>query len=262
MPHAIKLQEKYGAQGLHVLLVEVQGHKRDEIVPFMAQAWSGQVPMGVLGDSSPFNLPGDGIPKTGLIGVDGTLVWSGNGGNGVEKILEEQLGKLHQIRAFDPALKGLTKDLNARNLGKAAMAARALAEKGASAKAKEDAQALADHLAKTFEIRLASAKRLSGQGRVVKAKTAFQLLGKQVAGEKDWAATVAAELKALDDPARKDDLAADKMVIEAESMGTERKGRDGAALKLGEMLKKYPSARVGKYADELKKAYESKSAMR
>jgi hypothetical protein len=262
VPHAIKLQEKLSDQGLHVLLVEVQGHKKDEIVPFMAQAWSGKVPMGVLGDNSPFNLPGDSIPKTGLIGVDGTLVWTGNGGAGCEKILDEQLQKLHQIRAFDPALKGITKDLNARNFGKAVTSARAIVEKPPTPKAKEDAQALVDHLTKTVDARFAAAKRLSDRGRIANAKAQLQKLAKQTAGDKDWSAKVAEALKGYDDASLKDDLAADKMVIEAESMGTERKGRDGAALKLGEMLKKYPNAKVAKYAQELKGAFESKSALR
>jgi hypothetical protein len=261
VPHAIKLQEKFKDQGLHVLLVEVQGHKRDEIVPFMAQAWAGRVPLGVLGAGSPFSLPGDGIPKTGLVGVDGTLVWMGNGGSGVEKVLEEQLQKLHQVKPLDPALKGVVKDLNARNFGKALTTARGVAEKG-NAKAKESAEALVAHLERTVETRLAAARRLAGAGRLYKAKIALQVLAKQVNGNKELVEKVNAEIKPLDDPSNKDEMAADKAVADAESLGTERSGREGAAGKLGEMLKKYPNVKVAKVAAELKEAYESKKALR
>lgn len=261
MPHAIKLQEKLKDQGLHVLLVEVQGHKREEIVPFMAQAWGGRVPLGVLGAGSPFNLPGDGIPKTGLVGVDGTLVWMGNGGSGVEKVLDEQFQKLHQVKPLDPALKGLVKDLNARNFGKALTTARGVVEKG-SPKAKESAEALIAHLTKTIERRAASAKRLNDAGRLYKSKGALTLLAKQVNGDKDWSEKIDAQLKALDDPANKDAITADKLVADAEALGTERSGRPSAATMLGEMLKKYPDVKVARLAAELKTAYESKNALR
>ena len=229
---------------------------------FMSQYWNARVPMGVLGDNSPFNLPGDGIPKTGIIGVDGTLVWMGNGGDGSEKIIDAELQKLHQIRAFDAALKPLTKDLNARNFGKAVTAARAIAEKGATPKAKEDAQALVDHLNKTVMARLAAAKRVADKGRPTKAKTQLQQLAKQVAGDKDWSAKVAEALKGLEDASLKDELAADKLVMEAEGLGINRKERDGAIAKLTDLQKKYPNAKVGKYATELKTALETKGVNR
>lgn len=261
MPHAIKLQEKYADLGLHVLLVEVQNHGRDEIVPFMAQAWVGKVPMGILGSSAPFNLPGNSIPKTGLVGVDGTLVWSGNGSDGVEKVLDEQLQRLHQIKPLEGPLKALSKDLNARNFGKAVTAARTQAEKGATDKVKSDAQELINHLTKTVDTRLAMAKRMTNAGRPYKAKLLLQQLAKQVNGDKDWSATVAAQIKDIEGSS-KDDLAADKVVTEAEDMMKEKAGRAGAANKLADMLKKSPSVKVAKYAEELKKAAESKSALR
>lgn len=261
MPHAIKLQEKFKDQGLHVLLVEVQGHNREQIMPFMAQAWSGRVPLGVLGAGSPFNLPGDGIPKTGLVGVDGTLVWMGNGGAGCEKVLEEQLQKLHQVKPLDSALKGVVKDLNARAFGKALTTARSVAEKG-NDKAKESAASLVAHLEKTIAVRLAAAGRLTAAGRVAKAKAALQALAKQVAGDKTSAEKVDEALKALSSPSNKDEAAADALVCEAETLGTERSGRQAAIAKLTTVVQKYPNAKVAKAAEELKSAYETKLDLR
>ncbi|MFN0206567.1 MAG: hypothetical protein ACKVS6_09685 [Planctomycetota bacterium] len=261
MPHAIKLRAKYADQGLHVLLVESQGHKRDEVVPFMSQYWSGIVPMGVLGTNSPFSLPGNTLPKAGLVGVDGTLVWSGDGSNGCEKILEEQLSKMHQVVPLEGPLKPLAKDLNARNLGKAAVAARVIVEKGANDKAKTDAGTLVAHLTKTVDNRVGMAKRLLAAGRPLKAKLALQKLAKEVKDDKAWAERIAAEIKEIDGGS-KDDLAADKKVMEAEEMAAERKGRDGAITKLAEVIKKNSSSKIVTYAEELKKALESKSAAR
>lgn len=262
MPHAIKLREKYADQGLHVLLVESQAHKRDEVVPFMAQYWSGKVPMGVLGTNSPFSLPGNTLPKAGLVGVDGKLVWMGDGSNGCEKILEEQLSKLHQVVPLEGPLKSIAKDLNARNLGKAVASARGIIEKAPNDKAKSDAEALVAHLTKTVDARSGMAKRLLTSGRPLKAKLAFQKLAKEVKDDKDWAARIAAEIKEIDGASYKDDLAADKKVIEAEEMATEKKGRDGAITKLAEVVKKNSSAKIATYAEELKKALEDKKAVR
>lgn len=261
VPHAIKMQEKYADQGLHVLLVEVQNHSREEIVPFMAQYWSGRVPMGVLGTNAPFQLPGDTIPKAGLIGVDGTLIWTGSGGEGCEKVLEEQLSKLHQIKDLSGPLKPLAKDLNARNFGKVVASARAISAKPGNDKAKAEADALVEHITKTVENRFAMAKRLADAGRAQKSVNLLKQISKQVAGDKDWTDRAAGQIKDIETNA-KDDLAIDKIVIEAEDMMREKSGRAAAAGKLADMLKKNGSAKVYKYAEELKRAAEAKNVLK
>lgn len=258
VPHAIKMLEKYGDQGLHVLLVESQNHSREEIVPFMAQYWTGRVPMGVLGTNAPFQLPGNTLPKAALIGVDGTIVWTGSGGEGCEKVLEEQLAKLHQLKPLEGPLKGLTKDLNARNFGKVMTAARNAVAKPANDKVKESAETLVNHLTKTVESRMAIAKRLAEAGRPQKALNLMKTVSKQVAGDKEWSDSCAAMVKELE-AASKDDLAADKIVTEAEDLGRDKAGRAAAAAKLADVSKKFGSAKVVKYAEELKLAYETKN---
>lgn len=253
--------DKYESQGLHVLLVELQDHKRDEIVPFMAQAWTGKVPMGVLGAGSPFRLAGNGLPQTALVGVDGSIVWTLDGGGSCEKNIEEQLAKMHQVKPLDGALKGVTKDLNSRNFGKVVTAARGIAEKGPNDKAKESAASLVEQLTKTVDARFAMSKRMVDAGRPQKALNLLKQLSKQVAGDKDWTDKVAAQVKEIESGS-KDDLAADKVVTESEELMKDKGGRVTAATKLADVLKKYPSVKVAKLAEDLKKAAESKGALR
>lgn len=261
MPHAIKTLDKYNGQGLHILLVESQGHTRDEIVPFMTHIWNGKVPMGVLGTSSPFNAPGNGLPATALVGVDGSIVWIGNGGAGCEKVLDEQLGKLHQVKPLEGPLKSLAKDLNARNFGKAIGVARAAAEKPANDKVKDSATGMVEHLTKVVDARFAMAKRLTEAGRAKKAQDLLKQLSKQVAGDKDWTARAAEALKSLEAD-HKDEIALDKIVCDAEDLLKDKGTRPDAAKKLGDVVKKASGSKLGKYAEELKKAAENKPSLR
>lgn len=261
MPHAIKTLEKYESLGLHVLLVESQAHKRDETVAFMSQYWNGRVPMGVLGTGSPFSTGGSGLPQTALVSVDGTLIWTLDGGGSAEKLIEEQLQKLHQLKPLEGPLKALSKDLNARNFGKAVTAARAAVAKPANDKVKESAETLVEHLTKTVATRIASAKRLQDAGRPQKALLLLKQLSKQVAGDKEWTDEVAAKIKEIESGA-KDELAADKIVMEAEDLVREKAGRAAASAKLGDLLKKNPSLKIAKYATELKQAVDTKGVGR
>lgn len=262
MPHAIKLGQKYGDRGLHVVLVEIAA-PREKVVPFSVQAFPGSTALGLLGPNAPFTLPGDTIPKTALVGVDGKIVWSLDGGGSVEKVIEAELAKLHQVRPLEGPLKPLAKDLAARAFGKAVTSAREIAAKAAEgSKAKSDAEALADHVAKSVSSRFARAARLVAAGRLAKAKKDLALLAKHVAGDAGWTARAAEELKRLDAPDVAQELAADALVMAGEDLLKDRKSRAAAAAKFAEVAKKHPGAKVAKLAAELKAAAEAKDALR
>lgn len=263
MPHAKKLHDQFGAQGLHVLLVESQAHKREETLAFTLQAFPGHGAQGVLGADSPFSVEGAGLPKTALVGVDGKVAWISDKGGSLEKILEDQLSRLHQVNGeLDKSLKSVTKDLNTRALGKAVTTARAAAAKAADgSKAKADAEALVAHLEKSVERRMAMAERLLKAGRAAKARAALVNLQKQVAGDKDWTQKVTDEIGSIDQD-HKDDLAADKLVMAAEDLMRDKKGRQAGVDKLAEVTKKFSGAKVAKLAEQLSKAAQDKSVMR
>ncbi len=264
MPHANKLFEKYGDKGLHVLLVESQAHPREIVVPFMLQSFPGHGAVGVLGQDAPFQVPGNGLPKTALVGVDGTLVWvNDTGGGSLDKAIEAELEKLHQPVKLGRALQGVAKQLKTRAFGKAAAAARKVLEKaGEESDERSEADAVLAHLDRTVAARLAAAARVAAQGRPLKARSMLESLAKQVAGDGDWTARVAKEIAALGSAELEQDRAADKLVLEAEDLLSSRRGRDAGADKLGDVLKKYPDVKVAAYAKEMQAAALDKNALR
>jgi len=264
VPGAIKLAKDYGDRGLHVLLVEVQNHKREEVVPFLLQAFPGAPAVqGVLATNAPFQLPGEALPKAALVGVDGTIVWTLDESGSVEKQIQQELARLHQPKKLDSALKPLAKDLSARNFGKAASAARAIAAKSADgSSAKASAAELVQQLEKTVAAKMAQADRLVRVGRVAKAKALLTTLGTQVAGDKELADRVAGAMSAVGSDDRGNDLEADRLLVAAEDLLRDRKGRDAAVQKLAELQAKHPDAKVVALAAELQKGLAAKDVLR
>ncbi|MCA8923340.1 MAG: redoxin family protein, partial [Planctomycetes bacterium] len=95
IPHVEKLQQTYGARGLHIFAFEAQNHSADEIRAKIAERGGKTYPVSAGGGNG---YQGDGsIPVAWLIGVDGTVIWQGNPAAETAKLdrmIEEEVAKV------------------------------------------------------------------------------------------------------------------------------------------------------------------------
>lgn len=122
MPEVQSLWNKYEGKGLHVFMLERQGHSEEQIRQVYTSR--GLTFPQVLEGSFPFNGVGT-IPYAYVIGVNGDVIWEGN--KGYPGIVDEEIKKVKYL--------GLGKPEVAKEVEKAAIAFSA----GEYAKAREEA---------------------------------------------------------------------------------------------------------------------------
>lgn len=93
LPSVQKLWEDKKDKGLHVFLVYVQGHSREEVEKFLGdRGITVPVPHGESDFSNYRNTGWSGIPFAYVIGPDSKVVWEGR--SGYEGVIDKELARI------------------------------------------------------------------------------------------------------------------------------------------------------------------------
>lgn len=252
MPSAIRHDAELSKKGLVTILVEVQGANESLLEHFLWKNFPDNRCFSSTGVQVPLP-PSDGIPHAGLIGVDGSLLWSGNplgDSKQVADLIESELVKVK---------KGWGDTAEARKVRAS------LYGKGDIASAAALVAALPEGEERTMlqaevDARYASAKQaittLQEQGRWLDAQAATKELAKKVASKPEWAAEVTEIAATFDSDAGKAELAADKKLEKVVKMLRDKK-LDAAPKALQAVLKNASETKVGARAQRTLKALET-----
>ncbi len=131
------------------------------------------------------SYPGRGIPRSFLVGADGTVVWEGHPLNLTSAIVEEQLQKvwLFKLRDVVPALAEAKKAYEALAFGKAHKSAKAaLDKKEVSEEVAADARYIVEEVEKTANDTLALVDKLVAQHQYAMAVAKLEEMAKRFEG--------------------------------------------------------------------------------
>jgi hypothetical protein len=248
-----ELHDKYKDKGLVVLAPHCQSAERDVLEMFLLKR-SVTYAVALKADTSDY--PGNGIPRAGLVDVDGKIVWQGNpNGGGLEKMIEDELKKvdLYGMNVLAKAEKAIAKKLHpqAPKLGAAwTDLQKAKAKEGAAPEVGATIERLTAHA----EGLLAHAKKLAEQGDYLGAEEQAGQIEKLYKGCEwaDKAAEFKKELKAKDD--YKDVAKAGQIWLQVKA----KAGKAKEAVPLAKALAaKFADTYYGKQADKVVRLLES-----
>lgn len=197
MPRAIELDREYGPKGLVVILVEVQGTPAEELPAFLLRNFGDTRTRVAPGGAVPIAASGNGIPRSALIGVDGTLLiegYTGAIGQKIDRLIAAEVAKVQRGWGNDPEIR------RARALlyGKGALveASRLAAALLARDPQHQEAGAVAAEVRREYAARRRAVQALCDGGHYLRAKTDLEALTRGVEGDAEWQAEVA-ELAAV-----------------------------------------------------------------
>lgn len=252
MPSAIKHDHEMSAKGLVTILVESQGSDQENLEAFLWKTFPDSSCFTCVGTFVP--LPeSSGLPHGGLIGVDGTLLWSGNpvavSSRVIEDLLDQELTKVK---------KGWGDTAEARKVRAA------LYGKGDFATALTTIVGMAEGderkmLQEEVDRRYQSLKNAIGvlkeEGRWLDAQKSAKDLLKGVANTQ-WAAEITTMVAEFDADAGKAEIALDRKLEKIMKQLRDKKG-DAAQKGLLALLKG-ASGKVGERMTWLKKILDVK----
>ncbi len=189
MPHAIKMQDKYGKDGFVALLLESQGLDASDIPGFMWKRFpTNKTWLSTSGDA-PFQMTGGGLPHAALVGVDGTLLWEGNP-NGAPKKIEEMVEAELKKSKSGWGKGAIAKKARGLLYGKNAFVDAAKVVADALANAKDDEKEDLEAVAREIELRREAFKKapkvLSEDARYLEGVKAAENYAKWVKGNPEW----------------------------------------------------------------------------
>ena len=253
MPSAIKHDHELSKSGLVSILVEVQGANENELAAFLWKTFPGNDCFACTSTFVP-NPEAPGIPNACVIGVDGTLLWSGNPLSDTKKIDELIAAELVKVKKGWGASAGARK-VSASLYGKRDLAA-ALAAVEELPEGDERTQ-----LQKEVDARFASAKKsienLKSQGYFLKAEEQSKELARSVGQRAPWVTEVQPMVAEFDGEALKAEVALDKKLDKIQDQLRGKKG-DGAPKALAALLKNEGSSKVLDRARALLLALQTK----
>jgi len=255
VPNAIRHDHEFADQGLVTILVECQGADAKTLEAFLWKHWPDNqcfacVNVGVPLPHSP------GIPFSGVIGVDGTLLWAGSPvveSKKMDDLIAAELDKVKKGWGTTPAQKKVRAALFGKdNLASAAALVAALPE------GEERAMLQAE-----VDARYATKKRavttLQEQGNWLGAHGAAKNLLKSVGTQASWVAEVQPLVAQFDADEHKAEMAAAKKLDKIVQTLRNKKG-DGAPKALEALVKDAGSTKAGARAQQLLDALRNKPA--
>lgn len=188
MPHAIKMQEKFGKDGFIALLLESQGLDATDIPGFMWKRFPTNKTWLSTSADQPFPSGSNGLPHAALIGVDGTMLWTGNP-NGAPKKLEDMV-EAELKKAKTGWGKGAAKKARGLLYGKNAFVDAAKVVADAMPTVKDDEKEDLEAVGREIEIRREAFKKapkvLMEDARFIEGVKAAENYAKWVKGNTEW----------------------------------------------------------------------------
>jgi hypothetical protein len=252
VPSAIRKDEKLAAKGLVSILVEAQGADDAKLEHFLWKTFPDNACFASVGVHVPIP-PSDGIPHGAVIGVDGTLLWSGNpldASKKIDELIDAELDKVKKGWGSSSEAKKVRAALYGKgDLDGAAAIVAAMAEG-------EERTALQTEVEKRYAVLKKAIPALQQQGRWQAALDAAKELLKAVASKPEWAEEVGKLVAEFDTDAAKAELAADKKMAAVEKQLRGKK-IDAAIKGLQALVKASGQTKVGERAGRMLKALET-----
>ena len=265
MPHAIKQDHELSKLGLVTILIEMQGHKMEEVEPFIMGKWAdSDVPFAVS-EQPPIKSTSKGIPACALIGVDGTVLAEGSYGSisgKVGKLIEAELAK---VRRGWGSTKSIAK-ARAVLHGKGDLAkARELIEELAQDAGQDEALAaeveeLREELAIKVDNGIRSIEHFLEDGRWIEAQQRADALAKSVKGIEEWESRLTTAAAPLEDDQAKTEMKLAKQLAKIMHAIRAKGPKGGEERYLRKLAEGNEQTRVGQRALRLAEIIEKANA--
>ena len=235
------------------ILVEVQGADETTLEAF---SWKN-FPDNDCFSCTSTHVPipeAKGIPNGALIGVDGTLLWSGNplaDPQKIEELIQAELTKVKKGWGTTPEAKKVRAALYDRGDLFAANAIVTAMPDG------DQKSALQTEITSRYGVRKAAIDNLKNAGRWIDAQAAAKTLLKNVGTHAEWVAEVTPIATEFDGDPAKAEIAFEKKLEKIEKTLRDRKG-DNAPKQLQALLKGTADGKVAARAQKTLKALEAK----
>ncbi len=255
MPQAIKHDLEMRDRGLVVILPECQGADLETLPAFLWKMFPTMEARVSIERGTPVTR-GNGLPASALIGVDGTLLWSGHPSSGakqIDELTEVELKKMSTGWGATPEAKKARQQLyGKRNLAEAKKQIDALADDN------NEKVGLQQELATAFTWRKKAVQHLRDEGRLAEAKTMATALKKTASGVADWDAEVATLVAAFDGPEGQSELTQAKKVDGLLARVRDKKMKIADAIKpMRAIAKAAAGTKAGERAEKLAAAFEA-----
>jgi hypothetical protein len=254
VPSAIKHDHEFSSKGLVTILVERQGAEQDNLESFLWKTFPDSECFSCVGGSVFVPIPeSKGIPHSGVIGVDGTLLWAGNplsAPKQIEDLLEAELVKVKKGWGATPDARKVRAALYGKGDFTGAQAAITALPEG------EERTALQAELDKRYGVLKQAVTNLRDQGQWLAAQEAALELQKGVAGGKQ-VSEVAALVAEFDTDAAKAEIAMDKKLDKIVKQLRDKK-TDNAKKALQSLVKGAGATKVGERAKHLQMVLDTK----
>ena len=260
MPHAKKMIEEKGKDGLVAIMIECGGKTPAADVPaFLAQRFPGAGFWSTL--EQPFRGADQGNtnPFAFLIGADGTMLWQGNPNGAVKKVeelIDAELKKIKTGWGASPEIKKARMQMHFKGaLGEAGVTLT-----GAEANLKETAKE--DHAAAKAELETIYAALKKGvenatlENRYADADRQAKALAKAVKGQSDWETEVKAIVESMSAPDVAKEVKLSLAIEKAYHSNGDKAPTADVAKKLRDIAKKNADAKSSAYAERLAKYAE------
>jgi len=207
--HLVEFHEKYGPQGFAILAIS--NEPKSTLEKFV-ESRKVTYRVGVDDGGDVWGTyTGSGVPRSWLIGPDGSILWKGHPGSLQESMLVEQLKNVQDTKLRDvvPALASAKGDVEKKKLGDAwGKAQKVLANEKAPEADKADAQYIADMITKRAEAALAAVEQKVSAHQFPQAIQKLKEIAAQFKGT-EWEKTANDRKKAIEaDPDAKKEIAA------------------------------------------------------
>ncbi len=212
MPHAIKLQQKYGAQGLKVILVHCQEY--GDLPAFMMRKFPANEAM-VTADNPVLigTTQGFGLPRAALVGVDGRVLCDGlraKVGARIDKLIPKELARMRKGWGAHPQLERARALLYGK--GNLAGARKIVETFEASPENQADHSSLKEELLVRYDRLLKAVEYRIAEGAWSRAKAAGRSLAKGVRGVETWEKGVADVTEKLRQPSVSAEMVRDRRI--------------------------------------------------
>lgn len=254
VPNAIRHDHEFADKGLVTILVECQGADAKKLEAFLWQHWPDNqcfacVNVGVPLPHSP------GIPFSGVIGVDGTLLWAGSPvveSKKMDDLIAAELDKVKKGWGATPVQKKVRAALFGKdNLAGAAALVAALPEG-------EERTLLQAEVDARYAVKKRAIATLQEQGDWLGAQNAAKHLLKSIGSQASWVAEVQPLVAQFDTEENKAEMAAAKKLDKIVQSLRAKKG-DGAPKALEALVKEAGSTKAGERAQRLLDALKAET---
>lgn len=246
MPSAIKHDAELSSKGLVTILVESQGSDQTQMEAFLWKRFPQNRCFSSVNTNVPIPRSG-GLPHAAVIGVDGTILWSGNPlgqPKQIEELITAELAKVSKGFGDTPTQKKVRATLFGKdNLAGGQALVDALPE-GA------ERTLLQAEIDARYATKKAAIAALQEQGDWLQAQSAAKALLKSVGAKAEWLAEVQPLVAQFDTAEAKAEMGAAKKLDKVFDMLRNKKG-DAAPKAVEAILKDHKDTKVGARAQRL-----------